>query len=120
MPLIVCACSNHNMDPNVVLSSSFGQLWTSRLTKDCINPSGTVPEQIFAQPLVYTPGSTQYVYIASTTNKIYKLDAKTGKIVTSRDLHVPFLEKDLDGCTDLQPCIGSTVSSRSQARGSQK
>ncbi|KAI9893661.1 MAG: hypothetical protein M1814_005876 [Vezdaea aestivalis] len=92
------------MDPNVVGSASFGQLWRSRLTNDC----GTVPEQIFAQPLVYTPGATQYVYIASTTNAIYKIDAKTGAIITARTLHVPFLQKDLDGCTDLQPCIGVT------------
>ncbi|KAI9890524.1 MAG: hypothetical protein M1814_003863 [Vezdaea aestivalis] len=99
---------NHNMDPNVVGSNTFGQLWATRLTKNCINPGGSVPEQIFAQPLLYTPGDTQYAYVATTTNAIYKIDAKTGAIVTMRSLGVPFLQKDLDSCTDLQPCIGVT------------
>jgi hypothetical protein len=37
------------------------------------------------------------VYLATTQNNIYKLNAKTGAIVASRNLHVPFLTADLDG-----------------------
>jgi outer membrane protein assembly factor BamB len=93
------------MDPTVVASDQFDILWTRRLPG---NYRGAT-EQVFAQPLVYTPGDTQYVYVATTMNNIYKIDAKTGEIVANRNLAIPFLEADLDGCTDINPLIGATV-----------
>lgn len=92
------------MDPSVVGSSSFGQLFQTRLP----GTYGGSAEQIFSQPLVYTPsgGTKQYVYVATTQNNVYKLDAKTGDIVASRNLHIPFLAADLDGCVDINPNIG--------------
>ncbi|KAH6603806.1 wsc domain-containing [Trichoderma cornu-damae] len=99
--------TNHNMDPSVVGSSSFGQLFQTRLP----GAYGGAAEQIFSQPLVYTPsgGTRQYVYVATTQNNVYKLDAKTGDIVASRNLHIPFLAADLDGCVDINPNIGVTA-----------
>jgi hypothetical protein len=95
------------MDPSVVGSSSFGQLFQTLLP----GTYGGSAEQIFSQPLVYTPsgGTKQYVYVATTQNNVYKLDAKTGAIVASRNLHIPFLAADLDGCVDINPNIGVTA-----------
>ncbi|GKT41139.1 WSC domain-containing protein [Colletotrichum spaethianum] len=95
------------MDPSVVGSSQFGQLFRTLLP----GRYGNVPEQIFSQPLVYTPDGddTQYVYVATTQNNVYKLNAKTGAIVASRNLHLPFLTADLSGCYDIQPHVGVTA-----------
>ncbi|KAL2882243.1 hypothetical protein SGCOL_002512 [Colletotrichum sp. CLE4] len=98
--------TNHNMDPSVVGSSQFGQLFRTLLPGNY----GGVAEQIFSQPLVYTPDgdSTQYVYVATTQNNVYKINAKTGSIIASRNLAIPFLTADLDGCVDIQPHVGVT------------
>ena len=83
------------MAPSVVASANFGQIFKTALPG---NFNGIGPEQIFSQPLVYTGSDgVQYVYLATTQNNIYKLDAKTGAIIMSRNLHVPFLTADLDG-----------------------
>ncbi|KAG8628847.1 hypothetical protein KVT40_002712 [Elsinoe batatas] len=98
--------TNHNMDPAVVSSADFGQIWRSKLPGNFNNMG---PEQIFSQPLVYTlADGIQYVFIATTQNNIYKINAKTGDIVASRNLHVPFLTADLDACVDINPTIGVT------------
>lgn len=87
--------TNHNIDPAVVSSASFGQIWRTLLPG---NFNGIGPEQIFSQPLVYTlADGVQYVFVATTQNNVYKINAKTGAIVASRNLHVPFLTADLDG-----------------------
>ncbi|KAF4508098.1 hypothetical protein G6O67_004522 [Ophiocordyceps sinensis] len=98
--------TNHGMDPAIVGSSQFGQVFRTLLPGTYVGQ----PEQIFSQPLVYTPngGTRQYVYFATTQNNVYKLDAKTGEIVASRALHIPFLTADLDGCRDIEPTIGVT------------
>lgn len=99
--------TNHNMDPEVVASDQFAQLFKTRLPGSYNGAN----EQIFSQPLVYTPSGgdgTQYVYFATTQNNVYKLDAKTGEIVASRNLHIPFLTADLDGCVDINPLVGVT------------
>ncbi|RDW59493.1 WSC-domain-containing protein [Coleophoma cylindrospora] len=95
------------MDPSVVGSGAFGQIFKTQLP----GVYNGAAEQLFAQPLVYTPPSdnTQYVYLATTQNNIYKIDAKTGVIVLSRNLHIPFLTADLDGCVDINPLVGSTA-----------
>ncbi|KAM0491044.1 hypothetical protein D7B24_002172 [Verticillium nonalfalfae] len=96
--------TNHNMDPAVVRSSQFDQIFQTTLP----GRYGGRAEQIFSQPLVYTPGDKQYVYLATTQNNVYKLDAQTGEILASRNLHIPFLSADLDGCYDIQPHVGVT------------
>ena len=97
--------SNHNMDPAVVGSSLFGQLFKTQLPGVYTGS----PEQVFSQPLVYTPSDgIQYVYVATTQNNIYKLNAKTGAIVASRNLAIPFLVSDLSGCVDINPHVGVT------------
>ncbi|OCF32159.1 hypothetical protein I316_06073 [Kwoniella heveanensis BCC8398] len=94
------------MDPAVVGSSQFGQIFKTQLP----GAYAGVPEQVFASPLVYTSGDgVQYVYLATQQNNIYKINAKTGAIVLSRNLHIPFLTADLDGCVDINPHIGSTA-----------
>ncbi|KAI4717875.1 WSC-domain-containing protein [Aureobasidium sp. EXF-10727] len=99
--------TNHNMDPSVVGGDSFGQLWRAALPG---NFQGIGPEQIFSQPLVYTlSDGIQYVYIATTQNNLYKINAKTGDVVASRNMHVPFLTADLDGCVDINPTVGVTA-----------
>lgn len=96
--------SNHNMDPAVVGSSQFDQLWRISLPGSYMGSK----EQAFSQPLVYTPSgdSRQYVYYSTTQNNVYKLDAKTGEIVASRNLHIPFLTADLNNCLDINPHVG--------------
>ncbi|KAJ9144046.1 WSC-domain-containing protein [Pleurostoma richardsiae] len=97
--------TNHNMDPSVVASDEFAQLFQTALPGDYIGAA----EQIYSQPLVYTPSDgVQYVYFATTQNNVYKLNAKTGEIVASRNLHIPFLTADLDGCVDINPTVGVT------------
>ncbi|KAF2478258.1 WSC-domain-containing protein [Lindgomyces ingoldianus] len=99
--------ANHNMDPKVVGSADFGQIFRTLLPG---NFNGLAAEQIFSQPLVYTGADrVQYVYVATTQNNIYKLDAKTGAIVKSRNLHVPFLQAELESCVDINPLIGVTA-----------
>ncbi len=89
----------------MVGSSDFGRIFKTKLPG---NYSGAA-EQIFSQPLVYTPADgNQYVYFATTQNNVYKLDAKTGSILASRNLHIPFLTADLDGCVDINPLVGIT------------
>ncbi|KAI9839084.1 MAG: hypothetical protein M1837_002261, partial [Sclerophora amabilis] len=98
--------TNHNMDPSVVGSDQFGQIFRATLPGNYRN----APEQIFSQPLLYTlSDGVQYIFLATTQNNVYKLDAKTGEIVTQRNLHIPFLVADLDGCVDINPLIGVTA-----------
>lgn len=102
--------NNHNMDPAIVGSPQFGLLYKTLLPGTYPIAGQNVPEQIFSQPLVYTGSDgVQYVYIATTQNNIYKMNAKTGVVVTSRNLHRPFLVSDLDGCVDINPTIGVTA-----------
>jgi hypothetical protein len=95
------------MDPAVVGSAQFGQIFKTTLPG---NYNGA-KEQVFSQPLVYTSAAmgVQYVYVATTQNNIYKLDAKTGEILLSRNLHIPFSVVDLDGCVDINPLVGITA-----------
>ncbi|CAK7268592.1 hypothetical protein SEPCBS119000_003139 [Sporothrix epigloea] len=94
------------MDPAIVGSADFAQIFKTALPG---NYNGAA-EQVFSQPLVYTPstGTTQYVYLATTQNNVYKINAKTGEILLSRNLAIPFLAADLDGCVDINPLIGVT------------
>ncbi|KAI4181434.1 MAG: hypothetical protein L6R41_006629 [Letrouitia leprolyta] len=94
------------MDPSVVGSAQFGQLWTTKLPGNYRNTL----EQIYSQPLVYTlDDGIQYVFIATQQNNVYKINAKTGVIVASRNLHIPFLSSDVVPCTDINPLIGVTA-----------
>ncbi|APA14815.1 hypothetical protein sscle_13g095850 [Sclerotinia sclerotiorum 1980 UF-70] len=90
--------SNHNMDPGIIDSSSFGQLW-----KVAFN----FQEQFYAKPLTYTPltGGPQLLFLASSQNYIRTLNAETGVLINSRQVHTPFLQSDI-GCTDIPNFIG--------------
>jgi outer membrane protein assembly factor BamB len=82
------------MDPNIVGSSDFSQIFRTLLPGNFNNMGH---EQIYASPLVYTgDDGVQYVFVATTQNNVYKLDAKTGARVASRNLHVPFLQVELE------------------------
>ncbi|KAF2664428.1 Pyrrolo-quinoline quinone [Microthyrium microscopicum] len=99
--------TNHNMDPNIVNSANFGQLFKTNLPG---NFNNLAAEQIYSQPLVFTGSDgSQQVYVATSQNNIYKLDGKTGAILASRNLGVPFLSADLGSCNDISPCIGITA-----------
>ncbi|KAF4635933.1 hypothetical protein G7Y89_g2164 [Cudoniella acicularis] len=94
------------MDPSIVGSSQFGQLFKTLLP----GSYNGAPEQIYSQPLVYTTSDgVQYIYVATTQNNLYKLNAKTGAIVAQRNLHIPFLTADLNGCVDINPHVGVTA-----------
>lgn len=98
------------MDPAIVGSSQFGLLFKTVLPGQWPINGKNATEQIFSQPLVYTgPDGVQYVYIATTQNNVYKLNAKTGVIAASRKMHRPFLVSDLDGCIDINPTVGVTA-----------
>lgn len=102
--------NNHNMDPAIVGSAQFGLLYKTQLPGTYLINGQNVPEQIFSQPLVYTGSDgVQYVYIATTQNNVYKINAKTGVIVASRNIHRPFLVSDLNGCVDINPTVGVTA-----------
>ncbi|KAH0046468.1 hypothetical protein KCU78_g6, partial [Aureobasidium melanogenum] len=89
---------NHNMDPAVVDSAQFGQLW---------KVSFNAKEQFYAKPLVFTPAATgvQILFLASSQNYIRTLNAKTGAVHNTRQVHPPFLQSDI-GCTDIPNTIG--------------
>ncbi|KAI9148881.1 WSC domain-containing protein [Paramyrothecium foliicola] len=104
---------NNNMDPAVVTSSEFNQIFRVKLPGDYMGDS----EKIFSQPLTYTPkggDGTQFVYWATAQNNVYKMNAKTGQILASTNLGLPFLSVDLpregqedEGyCQDINPVIG--------------
>lgn len=102
--------NNHNMDPTIVGSAQFGLLYKTQLPGTYLINGQNVPEQIFSQPLVYTGSDgVQFVYVATTQNNVYKINAKTGVIVASRNLHRPFLVSDLNGCVDINPTVGVTA-----------
>ncbi|KAH8591742.1 WSC domain-containing protein [Bisporella sp. PMI_857] len=97
---------NHNMDPTIVASAQFGQIFRAALP----GVYNGAKEQIFSMPLVYTlSDGVQYIFLATTHNNVYKLDAKTGTIIAKRNLHIPFLVADLDGCVDINPLVGVTA-----------
>lgn len=86
--------TNHNLDPRTIASADFGNIWTAKLTGNFNNIG---QEQVLSQPLVYTTGDgIQYVFVATTQNNLYKINAKTGDIVKTRNLGVPFLAADLN------------------------
>jgi len=73
---------------------NFGQLFKTQLPG---NFNGIGAEQVYSQPLVFTgTDSIQHVYISTSQNNLYKLDSKTGAILASRNLGVPFLAADLE------------------------
>ncbi|KAH8900410.1 Pyrrolo-quinoline quinone [Thozetella sp. PMI_491] len=96
--------TSHNMDPAIVASDQFQQIFVTKLPGNY----GNQQEQVYSQPLVYTTPSdgVQYLFVSTTQNNVYKIDAKTGNIVASRNLHIPFLQADLDNCFDISPHIG--------------
>ncbi|KAL8372288.1 hypothetical protein RB595_001870 [Gaeumannomyces hyphopodioides] len=102
---------NKNMDPAVVASSDFGQIFQIKLPGNY----GGEQEEFFSMPLVYTPGNDengrQFLYLATTQNNVYKLDAKTGEILARKNLGIPFLSRDLNTtdlgfCYDISPHVG--------------
>ncbi|KAL8339065.1 hypothetical protein RB598_007400 [Gaeumannomyces tritici] len=102
---------NKNMDPAVVASSDFGQIFQIKLPGNY----GGEREEFFSMPLVYTPGNDengrQFLYLATTQNNVYKLDAKTGEILARTNLGIPFLSRDLNTtglgfCYDISPHVG--------------
>ncbi|SMR55408.1 unnamed protein product [Zymoseptoria tritici ST99CH_1A5] len=98
--------SNHNLDPRVIASADWGNIWTAKLPGAF---AGLALEQVLSQPLVYTTDDgIQYVFVATTQNNLYKINAKTGEVVTSRNIGVPFMAADLGSCFDITPCIGVT------------
>jgi hypothetical protein len=83
------------MDPAVVTSSEFDQIFRVKLPGDYMGSS----EKIFSQPLTYTPkggDGTQFVYWATAQNNVYKMNAKTGQILATTNLGLPFLSTDLN------------------------
>ncbi|KAH8899451.1 WSC-domain-containing protein [Thozetella sp. PMI_491] len=91
---------NHNIDPNVVGSSSFGILWQQQMA--------TNTETFYAKPLVYTQsGGSEMVITASNINYVRIHDAKNGTLLASRQLTAPFLQADI-GCADIPNYIGVT------------
>ena len=87
-----------SQDPAVVDSAQFGQLW---------KVSFNAKEQFYAKPLVFTPAATgvQILFLASSQNYIRTLNAKTGAIINTRQVHTRFLQSDI-GCTDIPNTIG--------------
>ena len=76
---------------------------TSPLTPSQAWQTPALDGELYGQPLVY--GS--YVYVATETDSVYKLDAATGAVVWSEHLATP--EPSLVApCGDISPSIGVT------------
>ncbi|KAL2757269.1 hypothetical protein ACRALDRAFT_1079561 [Sodiomyces alcalophilus JCM 7366] len=91
---------NHNLDPNVVGSSSFRTLWEFQ--------SPDPNELWLAKPLVYTPAGGPELLITSSEKNIIRIfDAKTGAILNQRLLQAPF-SRDDSNCGDIPNWIGIT------------
>ncbi|KAJ3176268.1 hypothetical protein HK101_010463 [Irineochytrium annulatum] len=90
---------NANLDPNIVGSNAFGQLYQASLPT--IN--GVAPGHCYASPLVYTLPSTgkQAVFVATTNNNIYTLDAGTGAVLNAANVDVPFNVGTDVNCGDI-------------------
>lgn len=100
------------MDPVVIKSGSFGQLWRYNTPA---YTSGSGAEQFYAKPLVYTPGSygRQIVLTFSEQNRLFALDAVNGTLISFRDMNDegegPFSVSEFDGdCNDISDTIGIT------------
>ena len=90
---------NHNMDPSIIDSPTFGVLWQNTFLPK---------EKWYAKPLVYTPnGARQLVFLASEQNWIRTMDAVNGTVINQRQVQPPFLQSDI-GCTDIPDYIGIT------------
>ncbi|KAF3769510.1 WSC-domain-containing protein, partial [Cryphonectria parasitica EP155] len=103
---------NHNMDPTIISSGSFGQLWRY---KTPAYTSGTGDEQFYAKPLVYTPPSygRQIILAFSEQNRLFAVDAVNGTLIAFRDMNEegegPFNIADFDGdCNDISDTVGVT------------
>ncbi|KAK0631126.1 hypothetical protein B0T17DRAFT_507543 [Bombardia bombarda] len=91
---------NHNLDPNIVGSSSFSNIWTFT--------SPDANELWLAKPLVFTPGGGGELVITSSEKNIIRvLDAKTGVVLQQRTLQPPFSAAD-SNCGDIPNWIGIT------------
>ncbi|KAK2802927.1 hypothetical protein FQN50_007172 [Emmonsiellopsis sp. PD_5] len=88
----------HDMDPDVVDSDAFVQLW---------NVGFNASERFYAKPLVYTPRSDdmQLVFIVSTDNVVRTLDANTGHLINERVVAEPH-PQDALYCTEVAENIG--------------
>ncbi len=94
------------LDPDTVKDpASFGLLFNRALPNK--NPAGK-PDEVYAQPLV----NNGRVFIATSGNWLYSLDAATGVIMQSRSLGTPYLPtgpaSGLDGSCGDQDFIGVT------------
>lgn len=103
---------NHNMDPAIVSSGDFGQLWRY---KTPTYTSGTGDEQFYAKPLVYTPPSygRQVILACSEQNRLFVVDAINGTLIAFRDMNEegegPFSVAEFDGgCNDISDSVGIT------------
>jgi iron transport multicopper oxidase len=85
------------MDPNIVSGKNFGILWQAQ--------SSDPKEEFYAKPLVYTVNGVETVITASTMNNVRVFNARTGALITSRQLNPPFLQADI-GCNDIANYIG--------------
>ncbi|TFK29222.1 hypothetical protein FA15DRAFT_392696 [Coprinopsis marcescibilis] len=91
---------DHSIDPDFVTSDRFGVKWTFK--PDFAGQT----ERFAAKPLVYTgPDGRQVLIAAASSNNIYVLDAKTGEVLTSRQIRKPYTEPALP-CGDLVPHNG--------------
>lgn len=96
------------MQPAIVGSPSFGQLWANTYNDK---------EKWYAKQLVYTPpGKKQLVFTASSQNWIRTLDAVTGVLLKSRQVQPPFLAIEL-GCGDMPNTIGELPQTSLQLLG---
>lgn len=107
--------SNDNLNPGLVSSGTFGQLFATQLPA-----ANGHPQQIYAQPLIAAPDATpnsKRLVVATEQNHVYELDRVNGTILHSALLapggELPFdptnhhLSTNYD-CTDLTPSVGIT------------
>ncbi|KAF2841930.1 hypothetical protein M501DRAFT_998133 [Patellaria atrata CBS 101060] len=90
----------HGLDPAVVDSAQFKELWASHFGKT---------EKHYAKPLVYTLSAGQQVlFLASTANIIRTIDAKTGELLNYRQVAEPFPLAEVY-CTGIAEWVHQTT-----------
>ena len=94
---------NHNLDPLVVDSEDFSEIFVKRFKED---------ENFVAKPLTYTPfGGEQIVILASAQNNVRILNATTGDILQMRQVQKPFLAANV-GCKSVSKTMGMCLGKR--------
>src|SRR5262245_22527236 len=81
---------NHISRDGLYVDSAFTRTAAANLRRD-LNFNGTISGSVYAQPLYVenAPGGPAMVIIATETNRVYALNANTGRVIWQRSVGAP-------------------------------